>query len=133
VPAGISCDRMGIYFSRLLAWIDLQPVPLANRQDQLSGSVEPSASSTRQTPVYLLHLVGSPEIDWLEALQPYVLLRSVPAQASNKCLRQWADSYLAPTWPFTTYVCTPAPGPCWIRSPPALPASSPPPLFAAFA
>jgi hypothetical protein len=103
--------------------MDRQPVPLANRQQQLSGSVEPSASSTRQTPVYRLHLGGAPKIDWREALQPYARLQSVPtpAQASNKRLRllqaqlrQRPASYLAPTWPFTNYICIPAPGPCWI-------------------
>ena len=80
----------------------LQPVPLANQQQQLSGSVRLSASSTRQTPVYQLQLNGSLEVAWLEALQPYALLQSLPAEASNKQLHQLrpqlrhqASSYLA--------------------------------------
>jgi hypothetical protein len=114
--------------------MDRQPVPLANRQQQLSGSIKPSTSSTRQAPVSRLHLGGSPEIAWREALQPYAQLRSLLAQANNKGLllrqaqlRQRADSCLAPTRPFTSYVCIPVPAPCLTRSPPALPASSPPP------
>lgn len=92
-----------VYWLRLDKQHVLQPVPLANQQEHLHGSVELSSSSTRQAPVYLLHLSGSPEVTWLEALQSYALLRSVAAEASSKKLRQLqaqlrnrADSYLAP-------------------------------------
>lgn len=78
-------------------------MPLANQQERLHGSVELSPSSTRPAPVYLLHLSGSTEVTWLEALQSYALLRSMAAEASSKKLRQLqaqlrqrAGSYLAP-------------------------------------
>ena len=92
-----------VYWLRIAQQRVLQPVPLANQQEQLSGSVRLSASSTRQAPVYQLQLSGSQELAWLEALQPYALLRSLPAEATNKQLRQLqvqlrqrANSYLAP-------------------------------------
>lgn len=77
-----------VYWLRIAKQRVLQPVPLANQQERLSGLVELSPSSTRQAPVYLLHLSGSPEVAWLEALQSYALLRSVPADASSKKLRE---------------------------------------------
>ncbi len=92
-----------VYWLRIAEQRVLQPVPLANQQEQLSGAVRLSASSTRHAPVYQLQLSGSPEVAWLEALQPYALLRSLPAEATNKQLRQLqaqlrqrASSYLAP-------------------------------------
>lgn len=91
------------YWLRLDKQRVLQPVPLANQQEHLSGSVELSPSSTRQAPVYLLHLSGSPEVEWLQDLQSYGLLRNQAATATDKRLRQLqahlrhrAGSYLAP-------------------------------------
>jgi peroxiredoxin len=49
-----------------------------------------------------LHLSGSPEVAWLQALQPYALLRNQAAVKDKHLrqlqsqLRQRADSYLAP-------------------------------------
>lgn len=92
-----------VYWLRLDQQRVLQPVPLAGRQERLSGSVELSPSSTRQAPVYQLHLSGSPEVEWLQALQPYGLLRNQAAAGNDKRLRQLqaqlrhrVDSYLAP-------------------------------------
>jgi peroxiredoxin len=92
-----------VYWLRLDQQRVLQPVPLAGRQERLRGSVELSPSSTRQVPVYQLHLSGSPEVAWLQALQPYWLLRNQAAPSSDKRLRQLqaqlrqqASSYLAP-------------------------------------
>lgn len=92
-----------VYWLRLDKQRVLQPVPLANQQEHLRGSVELSPSSTRQAPVYQLHLSGSPEVEWLQALQPYGLLRNQAASANDKHLRQLqaqlrqrAGSYLAP-------------------------------------
>ncbi|RZK32835.1 MAG: DUF4369 domain-containing protein [Hymenobacter sp.] len=92
-----------VYWLRLDQQRVLQPVPLANQQERLTGAVELSPSSTRQAPVYLLHLSGSPEVEWLQALQPYGLLRNQAAAGNDKRLRQLqaqlrqqADSYLAP-------------------------------------
>lgn len=92
-----------VYWLRLDQQRVLQPVPLANQQERLRGSVELSPSSTRQAPVYQLHLSGSSEVAWLQALQPYGLLRNRAATANDKHLRQLqaqlrqqANSYLAP-------------------------------------
>lgn len=92
-----------VYWLRLDKQRVLQAVPLANQEEHLTGSVELSPSSTRQAPVYQLHLSGSPEVDWLQALQPYRLLQNQPAAATDKHLRQLqaqlrqrAGSYLAP-------------------------------------
>lgn len=92
-----------VYWLRLDKQRVLQAVPLAGRQEHLTGSVELSPSSTRQVPVYQLHLSGSPEVTWLQALQPYGLLRNQAAATDDKRLRQLqsqlrrrADSYLAP-------------------------------------
>lgn len=92
-----------VYWLRLDRQRVLQPVPLANQQERLTGSVELSPSSTRQTPVYQLHLSGSSEVEWLQALQPYGLLRNQAAAGNDKRLRQLqaqlrqrAESYLAP-------------------------------------
>jgi peroxiredoxin len=92
-----------VYWLRLNKQRVLHPVPLANHQEHLSGSVELSPSSTRQAPVYQLHLSGSPEVKWLQVLLPYGPLRNQAATASDKHLRQLqaqlrqrGDSYLAP-------------------------------------
>lgn len=65
-----------VYWLRLDKQRVLQPVPLANQQWHLNGSVELSPSSTHQVPVYQLPLSGSPEVAWLQAFQPYGLLRN---------------------------------------------------------
>jgi peroxiredoxin len=49
--------------------------------------VELSPSGTRQVPVYQLPLSGSPEVAWLQAQQPYWLLRNQAAASSDKRLR----------------------------------------------
>ncbi|TFZ64254.1 AhpC/TSA family protein [Hymenobacter sp. UV11] len=92
-----------VYWLRLDKQRVLQPVPLAGRQEHLNGSVELAPSSTRQAPVYQLHLSGSPEVEWLQALLPYGLLRNQAAAANDKHLRQLqaqlrqrTGSYLAP-------------------------------------
>ena len=92
-----------VYWLRIAKQRVLQPVPLANRQERLTGSVERSPSSTRQTPVYQLHLSGSSEVEWLQSLQCYGLLRNQAAAGNDKRLRQLqaqlrqrASSYLAP-------------------------------------
>ena len=92
-----------MYWLRLDKQRVLQPVPLANQQEHLTGSVELSPSSTRQAPVYQLLLNGSPEVEWLQALRPYGLLRNQAAAGNDKRLRQLqaqlrrqAGSYLAP-------------------------------------
>lgn len=66
----------------------------------------------------LLHLSGSPEVTWLQALLPYALLRSQAAAASDKRLRQLqaqprqrADSYLAPYVAFHYLRLHPSAGP----------------------
>jgi peroxiredoxin len=91
-----------VYWLRLDKQHVLQAVPLANQQEHLIGSVELSPSSTRQAPVYQLSLSGSPEVEWLQALQPHRLLRNQSAAADKRLrqlqaqLRQRASSYLAP-------------------------------------
>lgn len=92
-----------VYWLRLDKQRVLQPVPLANQQEHLSALVELSLSSTHQVPVCQLHLSGSPEVAWLQALQPYGLLRNQAAAGNDKHLhqlqaqlRQQAGSYLAP-------------------------------------
>jgi len=92
-----------VYWLRIANQRVLQPLPLANQQERLTGLVEFSPSSTRQTPVYQLHLSGSSEVEWLQSLQPYRLLRNQAAAGNDKRLRQLqaqlrqrAESYLAP-------------------------------------
>jgi hypothetical protein len=92
-----------MYWLRLDKQRLLQPMPLANQQERLTGSVALSPSSTRQAPAYQLPLNGSPEVEWLQTLQFYVLLRNQAAAGNDKRLRQLqsqlrqqAGSYLAP-------------------------------------
>ena len=81
----------------------MQQVPLANRQERLTTDLVQPRSSTPQAPVYLLRPSGSPEVTLLQVFQAYFLLRSMPAAAGDKhlrnlqdLLRRNADSYLAP-------------------------------------
>lgn len=85
-----------------------QLVALANQQEQLTVRVAEASGSTRQAPVYRLLPSGSPEVELLQAMQPYVALRSRPAPAGDATLRhlqhllrQQANSYLAPYLAYT--------------------------------
>lgn len=85
-----------------------QPIPLANRQEQLTVRVTEASGSTRQAPVYRLLPSGSPEVALLQGLAPYVALRSQAAPAADASLRRLqqlvrrqADSYLAPYLAYT--------------------------------
>jgi thiol-disulfide isomerase/thioredoxin len=85
-----------------------QLVPLANQEEHLTVRVEEAQTSTRRVPIYRLLLSGSPEVELLAAMAPYVALRSRPAPTSNtslrhlqQLLRQQASSYLAPYLAYT--------------------------------
>jgi len=85
-----------------------QLVALANQQEQLTVRVAEASGSTRQAPVYRLLPSGSPEVELLQAMLPYVALRSRPAPAGDAALRrlqqqlrQQASSYLAPYLAYT--------------------------------
>lgn len=100
-----------VYWLRVDRQPVLQPVPLANHDEQLRGAVTVRAGHKGQGSVYLLHLEGSAEVAWLEVLQRDALLRSAPVPATNPLLRhlqaqlrQRADSYLAPYVAFQ-YLC----------------------------
>jgi peroxiredoxin len=81
----------------------MRQVPLANQQERLLVRVVPRPASAPQAPPYRLQLSGSAELDFLQSLQPYVILEAGATapedpqlRAFTQVLRAHASSYLAP-------------------------------------
>ena len=92
-----------VYWLRVGTAGIMRQVPLANRGEHLVVSMVPRLATALKAPPYQLKISGSPELDLLRSLQPYLLLEAGPAGADDPQLRALthllranASSYLAP-------------------------------------